>query len=242
MFFISSIILLFGYIIWLTRPLDYDSIKIVGESKRLSDIKNYYLKKSAGFFDSTGIKKTWNKFQAGEFLKVDFSLNVFPGIVSAFLNGKKHEWVIIGFVSKLNVKMIWIKKGDRRRVLLGLDNEELISLARENNADTVVILHNHPNPNARIYNCSKPSAADLGSAGRIARALNSAFITLLEFVCERGSSYLFFLAPSRKCFPLEQYYKAIMADAGKFAFTNILYRLQYLFFKRRTNSHYVMEG
>ena len=129
----------------------------------------------------------------GEWLEFYEKFELVPARMAGFLKYKKHEWIIVVVVQSRNSLCLWWNKGpDNTSVAPRLPIESIISVARSKNADLVALLHNHPNSNPSLYDCTEPSAQDLRSAEYTAKSLSQSGISMLEFVCERGSPYLYY--------------------------------------------------
>lgn len=133
----------------------------------------------------------------------DISLFEFPSHASALLKYKKHEWIILAFEKNEIVDLIWLNKGsDRSGVSAYLSKEMIVDIANKDNYLSVLIFHNHPNSNPQYYDCSNPSNQDLESADEYGQTFNEQGINLIEFICERGHHYEYYISPSSKFIPL----------------------------------------
>ena len=75
---------------------------------------------------------------------------------------------------------------------MALTDQDLHEQVRRIAYDTVLILHNHPNPFPSGYSINKPSPKDLESAISFHRKFNEMRLNLLEFICERGIPRLYY--------------------------------------------------
>jgi hypothetical protein len=142
----------------------------------------------------------------GRFHEVDKDLWEFPSVAAAILKGKKHEWIVVAFESGQKVKRMWLNKGpDGTTVAAMLPVERVLEIAVLAKYQTVLVLHNHPNPDPVLVDCSMASERDHDHAARWGEALNQKGINLLEFVCERGSHYQYYEAVAESFMPLTQF-------------------------------------
>jgi hypothetical protein len=83
----------------------------------------------------------------------------------------------------------------------------------------VVRLYNHPNPDPSKYRVNQPSSQDLRSAEYFSNLLSQQGIALMDFVCERGVPYLYYVFLSSRPAPIEGLIKDIseINDSGLFA-------------------------
>jgi len=107
----------------------------------------------------------------------------------------------------------------------------MVKIAKQENYTSVLIFHNHPNSHPNYYDCTKPSKQDIKSANSFAKILNSNGINLVEFVCERGKHYEFFLSPSNKFLPLTEFIKTIEKVNGKSKLKNLFLHFERIFSK-----------
>jgi len=107
----------------------------------------------------------------------------------------------------------------------------MVKIAKQENYTSVLIFHNHPNSHPNYYDCTKPSKQDIKSANSFAKILNSNGINLVEFVCERGKHYEFFLSPSNKFLPLTEFIKTIEKVNGKSKLKNLFLHFERFFSK-----------
>ena len=116
-----------------------------------------------------------------------------PARIAGLLKYKKHEWIVIAFISSKRALRLWWNKGpDETRVWSFLRDHAFRSTIKTFQPDTIAILHNHPNPDPSRYRANLPSEADLRSAGFYDELLDKLGVTLLEFICERGTPHLYY--------------------------------------------------
>lgn len=216
------------FIVTHLRPLTKDEVKSLAVKRRNRQIRMYFSFDTREFAVNKEFKKRMNP--KGTFYKVSTNLFEFPAIAASLLKYKKHEWVIIAFEKDKKVELIWVNKGfDRSSVFLYLSVEEITKIAKQENQTSVLIFHNHPNINPNYYVCRRPSDQDIKSAKEFAHVLNSNGINLLEFVCERGKHYEYFLSPAETFLPLIEFIESIGKANGQSKFKNLSLHFERIF-------------
>jgi len=166
----------------------------------------------------------------GRFYQINESLFEFPSIAAALLKYKKHEWIIIAFEQNKKVDSVWLNKGfDRSEVSLYLPMEHVANIAKKDKQTSVLIFHNHPNVNPNYYDYSRPSDKDFESASDFAQVLNRNGINLLEFVCERGIYYKYYLSLTDSFLPLSEFIYAINKVNSLSRFKNLSLHFERIF-------------
>lgn len=209
------------------RPLSGAEVNTLASKRRSRSVRSYFSFDNREYNPNKEFKK---RMEAnGSFYHIKEGLFEFSSSAAALLKYKKHEWIIIAFEKDKNVNLIWVNKGfDRSSVSLYLSIEAIIKTAKQY-ATSVLIFHNHPNINPNYYNYIKPSEKDIESAKQFAMALNNNDINLVEFVCERGKHYEYFLSASGSFFPVQEFIQAINHINGKSKFRNLLLHLERIF-------------
>jgi len=100
------------------------------------------------------------------------------------------------------MKCLWANKGPDRSQVNLLPIDFIIKIAMKNDCDVVMAFHNHPAHDPQHYSYREPSSRDLQSAERIYQILNATNISYLDYVCERGRPYRYYLKPSETLYPL----------------------------------------
>jgi hypothetical protein len=89
---------------------------------------------------------------------------------------------------------MWTNKGrDAWSVKLGIDRLDVVTIARKIGADTIVHVHNHPNPDPSHFSTRNPSAQDAIHASWLGRLCVASGMRFVAFVAERGSFYIYAL-------------------------------------------------
>jgi len=196
------------FILTHVRPLNEDEVEQLGTKRRCRQIHRYFSFSAGEFNVDKDFKKRMNP--NGTFYRINEGLFEFPSIAGALLKYKKHEWIIIAFEKQKQVNVIWLNKGfDRSGVSPYLSVEDIANYPKRENYTSILIFHNHPNTNPNHYDCRRPSSRDLASANEFAHVLNMHGINLVEFVCERGIHYQYFLSPANSFLPLSEFVLAI---------------------------------
>ncbi len=210
------------------RDLTDEEMRILVNKRRNKQIRLYFSFDRRKFFVNQEFKKKMHP--TGKFYPRDDKLYEFPSIAAGLLKGKKHEWIIIAFERNKAVNKIWLNKGDdNHSVSSNIVIEQIASIAKKDNQQSVLIFHNHPNSNPNYYNCTKPSDQDIKSANLLAQKLNDCDLNLVEFICERGMHYQYFLAPSKGFFPEREFFYELIQEDGKSRINNLKLHIERLF-------------
>lgn len=224
-FFLVSTIFILTHL----QPLTQEEIKSLAGKRRNNQIRLYYSFDNRELSVDKEFKKRMNS--SGKFYNIkEMTLFSFPSTVAALLKYKKHEWIIIGFERNKSIDLIWLNKGfDNASAYSNISLTEIACTAKQKNHTSVLLFHNHPNSNPNYYSFTKPSDVDLISAKELMQVLNSSDINLLEFVCERGKHYEFFLSVTDAFFPPPDYINAIFKENDQSKFGNLSLHLERLF-------------
>lgn len=201
LFFLAVIIFVLTHL----KPLNTEEIEQLGSKRRGRQIRNYFSFNDRISEINNDFKKKMNP-NGALYHSEDISLFDFPSKASALLKYKKHEWIIIAFEKHEIIDLIWLNKGsDRSGVSANLSKKMIVDIAKKDNYISVLIFHNHPNSNPQYYDCSIPSNTDLESADEYAQIFNEQGINLIEFICERGHHYEYYISPSIKFLPQKDF-------------------------------------
>lgn len=209
---IIAIGLLLAYL-RLSRPLTSYEMTSLATIRRNKAIRSYYSFDCREYTPDTDFKKKMKP--TGQMYIINDSLWEFASSAASLLKGKKHEWIIIGFEKNERVNKMWANKGlDNSCVSVFFSPEQLVDFAKQDNYQSVLMFHNHPNSNPGRYDCSMASNQDRITANQYANVLNANGINLLEFVCERGQHHEYFLATPNSFMPVETYLNDIQNNNG----------------------------
>jgi hypothetical protein len=207
------------------RPLNEKEIERLGNKRRNKQVSAYFSFDAREFTVDKQFKKRMKP--TGTFYELSEDLWRFPSVAAALLKYKKHEWIIVAFEKGKKVDRIWVNKGyDRSGVSLHLPMEGVVDLARSKGHSSILVFHNHPNPNPTYLDCTKPSRKDVESAGRSAAVFNRNGINLMEFICERGRHYRYFLSIADSFLPLSDFTSAIQTINGSSKLKNLSLHLE----------------
>ena len=157
----------------------------------------------------------------GEFKNYRTNYYELPSEIAALLKYKKHEWVVIAFVSNNESTYLWWNKGDNNvSVLPYLNPTQVLRVANIQKSEAIAIFHNHPNPDPSRYRMNIASKADIQSAKLYSSVLNSNGINLLEFICERGTPYMYYASLKLNEMPKEKFLPDIKEKNGTGIFAN----------------------
>lgn len=189
---IITIIYYIWYRIRYSKPLNYEEVLQLANSRRINNINKYYSFPKVEYKVNMDFKKRMSA--KGKIYKFSEHLYDLPAIAAGLLKYKKHEWIIVAFEKNQKVDLMWVNKGqDNRFVGLALDFNQIINIAKENKYTSIITFHNHPNSNPNSYNCTKPSSVDLETANNWGEICKENDINLVEYICERGIAYRYYL-------------------------------------------------
>jgi hypothetical protein len=227
---IGTVFILFSTIFILThlRPLTQEEINFLAEKRRKNVIRFYFDFSKNQLIPDKEFKRNMNAH--GTFYDIDEPLERFPSFAASLLKYKKHEWIIIGFEKDKKVDLIWLNKGDNKFSVSSILNLPFITATGNlRNYNTVLVLHNHPNWNPNYYTFNKPSNQDIISANEFKKVLNPYGLNLIEFVCERGHHYEYFLSPSDSFYPVSIYQNEVKNANEKTKSRNLLLHFERVF-------------
>lgn len=137
---------------------------------------------------------------------------------------------IVAFEKERKTSLIWLNKGpDNSMVIPHLESSGILNHARSGGYTSVLIFHNHPNPDPMIYNLLEPSAQDLNSAVALEAVLSPASVNLLEFICERGRLLEYHRGIAPSFFPIQYLGQTVLAENGCGRLKNLQLHLERLF-------------
>lgn len=197
---LSVVLVLFseGILLYKSRKkLTYEQLVEMSSyyTNRFLDKKYVFSKKS--FYIDKSFKT--NLETKGCWYPCNILVSHFPSYISCLLKEKHFEWVVLGIESQGYVKSFWINRGgDSSQVAFKCSLGEIASKCEENNCYTVLRLHNHPNPNPRLYNTLLASSKDYESAQSCSEYFSAKGINWMDFVCSQGQFVCFFknISPS----------------------------------------------
>jgi len=210
------------------RPLNRQELVELATKRRATKINEYFSYDTAETFADYELKKQMDP--NGAFYTVEETLSSFPSKVAALIRYETHEWIIIAFEQNQKIDVIWLNKGENGlRVSSRLPPESIAAIAKEEKYNSVLLFHNHPNINPEQYDFSKPSEEDLKSAKHLGATLNSIGVNLVEFICERGKLYRYFLSAADSFFPLSEFISEIDKVNGESKQTNLALHTERIF-------------
>ena len=202
------------------RPLSGIEVESLGLKRREKQIRKYFTYNHHEYHPNADFKKRMKP--NGSYYNINTSLIDFPSTSASLLKYKKHEWIILGFEKQKSVDLIWVNKGfDRESVSSHISAETIAQTAKKNSISSVLFFHNHPNINPNKFDCTKPSQQDFVSADHFSQILNGHGINLIEFVCERGKHYEYYLSPADSFMPMVIFINEIENVNGKSKWINL---------------------
>jgi hypothetical protein len=200
------------------HPLNPEEVLELARKKQWNHLLTVYSYSSFPKIADSSEKKAMKA--SGQFVRCDLSFFELPSSVAGLLKYKKHEWVVLVFIKDLHAEYLWWNKGkDGKSVYPYLRGGYLENALRLHRPDTLIRLHNHPNPNPSKYRANQPSDQDLKSAEYFSGLLSGQGIGFLDFVCERGVPYLYYAFLNSGISPVERFVEDIskVNDSGLFA-------------------------
>jgi hypothetical protein len=129
----------------------------------------------------------------GGFMRFEYGMQSFPCVAAALLKYKKHEWILVAFEREERIRDVWVNKGPSKSLVhCHLPVPLLLQHAKRLGSTSVLIFHNHPNPDPGTLDCTQASHQDFVSANYYATEFAPHALGLVEFVCERGMHYEYF--------------------------------------------------
>jgi hypothetical protein len=174
------------------QPLnESEVIRLARKRNRIKVIEGYSFSKSSIIANPS---EKSAMFSGGELVKYNKEYFTMPATIAGLLKYKKHEWIVLAFIKDKMVSQVWWNKGPSAySVSLLLSDDQIQRLVDDTKPDEIAILHNHPNPNPSSNPLNfLPSDTDIRSAELYGKIFATSGVRLLEFVCERGSSYLYY--------------------------------------------------
>lgn len=208
-----------------SQPLNQNQVIKLAIKRRNIKIKKYFTFHGKTIPDIGFYKQLMKAY--GDYAPAEVYLSDFPDLAAGMLKYRKHEWVIVAFEKEHWIDIFWANKGeDRSSVNVMLSPEIISNVANQYNYSTVLIFHNHPNANPQYFDCTKPSTTDIDSAKNYANVLNRAGINLLEFICERGSFYPYYMSISDSFLPVSNFIKTINSQNNTSHFKNLVLNIE----------------
>ena len=207
------------------RPLNEREIQDLSNRRRDKEINRYFSFDMDEYQVDKEFKGRMNG--DGEFYHIHDTLFEFPSVAAGLLKYKKHEWIIVAFEKHRTIDLLWVNKGpDRNGVSCALSAGKISQISLSNNYSSVLIFHNHPNPNPRQYDCSEPSEQDITSARSYSQILDESGINLVEFVCERGRHSQYFFSVADPFVPVQEFRESIVQKNDTSRVQNLLLHIE----------------
>jgi hypothetical protein len=221
--FIIAVLFVFWFL-WNCRRLPDEEAETIARKKRLAVIEQHYgFPSGPSYADYRSFKRIMKA--DGNLYEMDILTADFPKEGAAILKHKKHEWIMYAFCRGKKVVSVWMNKGpDRTQVWSLIPIETLYRIAGEIGADTVISMHNHPNPDPGRYSSCMPSEADGSNAISRGMFFNQQNINFLAFVAERGLHYQYACWVTDGFFPLEDIRSEIDDRRRRFSPANLRLR------------------
>lgn len=189
--FIAVVTSIIVWILTHRRPLNENEIIKLSKKRKKKEvirINNF----SNSFEKGVRYEKVVSLNAKGIFIPSNISANKFPQYIASQLFGKKHEWWIIGLVSKGEVIEFWTNKGaNNSEVSLSIPFDYILKRAATKQCTSLLSLHNHPNSNPQKFDTLIASSQDKITASNLFNKSNENNISLFSFVCARGEWLLY---------------------------------------------------
>lgn len=159
---------------------------------------------------------------SGRLFEINESIEEFPCIAAGLLKWKKHEWIIFGCSRAGRVIAMWMNKGfSNSAVSPFVNTEELITLANQLGADTILDIHNHPNASHIA------SKQDQLSASCFGEQFVAYGLSYVAFIAEKGLPYEYACWVTDDFYPLDFYLSQIKVLNGTSRLVNYRLRRQF---------------
>lgn len=163
----------------------------------------------------------------GNFYPLSLSIEQVPSYVANLLKYKKHEWVVLVFLTDRVAKFIWANKGvDKTAVSTLLSYDLVVRMAIDNDCNVIMKFHNHPASEPHLYRYNTPSKQDRRSADVLSEVLANHGISCTMHVCERGRAYRYYRTVALQLFPLDGVQKQVASLNGTSVWQNIRLHLE----------------
>jgi DNA repair protein RadC len=209
------------------RPLDNEEIVNLANKRRNKGIKNYYSFSRMGVVANPQFKK--EMAADGAFYNIQSTLHEFPSLAAALLKYKKHEWMIVAFEKNRKIDLVWLHKGPDNSKVFFPHFQMIQHHAESGNYISVLIFHNHPNPDPNNFYLLGASQQDMEAAKSIENFFSQTQLSLLEFVCERGRFLQYHSVISLSLLPLQNFTAAVTTQNGKSRYENFELHLERIF-------------
>ncbi len=235
MFFITTfvvIIVILVFVVTHLRPLTQEEIVTVANKRRNKAISQYFAFDVLEAPIDLQFKKKMNS--NGKLYEINEPLRTFPSFVAALLKYKKHEWIVVGIEGQRQVRYMWVNKGpDGTQVGLKILFTTLLALSKKNKMNSILVFHNHPNPNPQKMDLRCPSKQDRINTIVWAFECNQNGFNMLDFVCERGRFRCYNLSPAAEFMPLNDFISAVMNDNNRSRYGNLILHLERIWPSRK---------
>lgn len=173
------------------KPLTYEQVVALANSRAQKYINDTYNFKK-GPVPVNPIFKS-NLDVSGRWYEIEEPIDTFPAYISALLEGKHHEWVVVAIERNGLVCSMWTNKGDNNQsVSLNCDLADIIRKCKLIGGYSVLRFHNHPNPDPRHLTTLLASEQDKISANSCSEIICKEGINWFDFICARGEFLQFF--------------------------------------------------
>lgn len=227
-FLLTVLVLSILFVVTHLKPLTEFQIKKLARKRRKRTTRKYFRYFTMEYLPNLDFKKSMSSI--GNFYPVNYRLYDAPSIIASLLKYKKHEWIVVAFEKNKIVDKLWLNKGlDKYGVGLNIPLEIILNMALAGTYSSVIICHNHPNPNPRKYSNTLPSKKDKESAKEWGEYFNIQGVNLIEFVCERGKPYRYFKSYSEAFLPVAIFSEKILMINGKSRWSNLRLHIERFF-------------
>jgi hypothetical protein len=203
-----------------SRPLAEEQIPELAQKRRKRKILLHFSPSSFSYFSPTTEFKSGLK-PDGKLYQFDLEMPHVPSYVAELLKYKKHEWSVIVFLKDQKAEHLWANKGPDRTRVSSVSVNSILNTAKGSKCDTIMAFHNHPAHDPQHYSYRNPSDLDLEAAEKFSQILNTANISYLDHVCERGKAYRYCLNPSPTLYPLATILDEVKVENSQGRITHI---------------------
>jgi hypothetical protein len=206
-------------VFFLSRPLTEEQVPELAQKRRNKKILLHFSPSPFSYSPAQDFKSGLKP--DGKLYQVDLDTEQVPSFVANLLKYKKHEWSVMVFLRDQKAEHLWANKGPDRSQVHVVSINSILNTAKRNRCDAIMAFHNHPAHDPQRYSYRNPSDLDLEASEKFSQILNTANISYIDHVCERGTAHRYCLNPSPTLYPLTPILEEVRAENSQGRMTHI---------------------